>query len=218
MGFRFVTQEFFPVGDRNQYLIYIDLPAGAHVGSTVDAMERLTAWLSDPDVNPEVASNVGYVGSGGPRFFLSLSPLDADSHVGFVVVTLQDHEQVPEMVRRTRDLLLAAFPNVNGQVTLDEVEDDVLVRLTNGGIAADLRIEDDEAIDLLTVNGNVDLAIPTSTNALLSIALANGTISVTNLTVSNQSSSNTTLNGTLGTGEGAITLRTTNGNISLLGF
>ncbi|MDH3734183.1 MAG: hypothetical protein OEU54_11640, partial [Gemmatimonadota bacterium] len=44
--------------------------------------------------------------------------------------------------------------NVNGLVTLDDVEDDVTVRLTNGNILANAHISDDEAIDLLTVNGS----------------------------------------------------------------
>jgi hypothetical protein len=107
--------------------------------------------------------------------------------------------------------------NVNGLVTLEDVEDDVTVRLTNGDIVADARISGDEEIDLLTVNGNVGLTIPTTTNALLSIALANGTISVSNLTITNQTSTTNTLNGTLGTGEGLVILRTTNGNITLTG-
>jgi hypothetical protein len=107
--------------------------------------------------------------------------------------------------------------NVNGTVTLDDVEDDVTVVNVNGNIEADARINNDESIDLLTVNGAVDLTIPTTTNALLSIALANGSYSVSNLTITNQVSTETSLTGTLGTGEGTIILRTTNGNISLTG-
>jgi hypothetical protein len=107
--------------------------------------------------------------------------------------------------------------NTNGLVTLDDVEDDVTVRLTNGDIVADARISGDEEIDLQTVNGNVGLTIPVTTDALLSIALANGTINVSDLTITNETSTSTTLTGTLGTGEGTIILRTTNGNITLTG-
>lgn len=115
-AFRFVVQEFFPASDRNQYLVYLDLPAGSHVDSTIDATRNLTSWLGDADVNPEVTSTIAYVGSGGPRFFLSLAPLDPDPHLAFIVVNTQSSDQVPEMVQRTRRQLLETSPDVRGRV------------------------------------------------------------------------------------------------------
>jgi len=107
--------------------------------------------------------------------------------------------------------------NVNGNIDLRDVEGETTVRLTNGSIDAGLRIEGTEEIDLLTVNGEIDLTVPTTTDADLSIALANGTIRVTNLTVANQTITPVSLTGTLGTGVGAIILRTTNGDITIRG-
>jgi len=115
-GFRFVVQEFFPGSDRNQYLVYLDLAVGTRTEKTAAEVERLAAWLSDEDANPEVVSNIAYVGSGGPRFFLSLSPLDPNANKAFLVVTVEDNSQVPEMVARTRDHLLRDFPDVRPRV------------------------------------------------------------------------------------------------------
>ena len=113
---RFVVQEFFPASDRNQYLVYLDLPAGTRADRTAKAVQALSAWLGDETINPEVVSTIGYVGSGGPRFFLSLAPIDPDPHLAFMVVNTKTGDQVDTMVRRTRDRLLAAFPDVRGRV------------------------------------------------------------------------------------------------------
>jgi multidrug efflux pump subunit AcrB len=73
-----LVKEFFGPSDRNQFLIYVDLPAGYRIETTDEVVRRLTAWLSDKEANPEVTSTIAYVGTGGPRFFLVLSPLDPD--------------------------------------------------------------------------------------------------------------------------------------------
>ncbi|MEJ1355686.1 MAG: efflux RND transporter permease subunit [Candidatus Sedimenticola sp. (ex Thyasira tokunagai)] len=115
-GMQFVVKEFFPPSDRNQYLIYLDLPAGSDVRETSEAIQSLSDWLGDKTANPEVTDTIGYAGSGGPRFFLSLAPIDPDPHVGFLVVNTQTPNQVPEMVVRTRQHILENFPNVRGRV------------------------------------------------------------------------------------------------------
>ena len=50
------------------------------------------------------------------RFFLSLAPLDPDPHIAFMVVNTESGDQVPEMVRRTRDFILAEIPEARGRV------------------------------------------------------------------------------------------------------
>lgn len=111
----------------------------------------------------------------------------------------------------------ASVTNVNGNVTLAGIAGSTVVRLTNGNVAADVEITGAQAIDLLTVNGNMALTIPTETSATLMATLVNGTISVANLVLMNQVSTGNSLSGTLGAGEGDIALRTTNGNIAVAG-
>ena len=112
----FIPQAFFPSGDRNQYLIYLDLPAGTHIEETDRTVRRLSAWLQDKQENPEITGTIAYVGNGGPRFFLSLSPVDPDPFVGFLIVNTQTNKEVPELVRRTSQYLQDHFPNVRGRV------------------------------------------------------------------------------------------------------
>ena len=112
----YIPQAFFPSGDRNQYLIYLDLPAGTRIEKTDRAVRKLSAWLQDKDKNPEITSTIAYVGNGGPRFFLSLSPVDPDPFVGFLIVNTQTSKEVSELVTRTNQYLLDNFPDVRGRV------------------------------------------------------------------------------------------------------
>ena len=111
-----LVREMFGYSDRNQFLVYLDLPAGYNIDATDDAVRRLTTWLKDDRVNPEVTSTVAYAGTGGPRFALVLAPFDPDPHRAFIIVTAGTGDEVPEVAERVRRYLLDAMPEVNGRV------------------------------------------------------------------------------------------------------
>ena len=112
----FVPQAFFPSGDRNQYLVYLDLPAGTRIEETDRTVRELSAWLQDKAQNPEITGTIAYVANGGPRFFLSLAPVDPDPFVAFLIVNTETSEEVPELVARTNQYIADHFPNALGRV------------------------------------------------------------------------------------------------------
>jgi len=134
----FIPQAFFPSGDRNQYLIYLDLPAGTRIEETDRTVKELSTWLQDKEQNPEITGTIAYVGNGGPRFFLSLAPVDPDPFVAFLIVNTETGKEVPELVGRTSLYILDNFPNVRGRVKamwLGGTETGLLeVRLSGPGI------------------------------------------------------------------------------------
>lgn len=107
--------------------------------------------------------------------------------------------------------------NVNGNVGFQDLTAPVGVFLTNGNITGRAVITGAAGLHMLTVNGNVELTIPTSSNAVLTATLTNGSIRVANLPLSGVVSTGTRLTGTLGTGDAEIRLQTTNGNITAAG-
>jgi multidrug efflux pump subunit AcrB len=115
-GFTLIPMSFFPDSDRNQFLIYVDLPAGTDISQTDGTVREISAWLQDERENPEITGTIAYVGDGGPRFFLSLSPVDPAPCTGFIVVNTLDGDQVPGLIRRVRAHLLDHFPNVRARV------------------------------------------------------------------------------------------------------
>ncbi len=111
-----LVKSFFGTSERNQVLVYIDLPAGYRITATRDTVESFTEWLSDKEINPEVESSIAYVGTGGPRFFLSLSPVDPASNVAFMIVNTERADQAPVLTARLQDYLDANYPDVNARV------------------------------------------------------------------------------------------------------
>ena len=112
----FLVREVFGPGDRNQLLVYVDLPAGYNIRATDNVVRRLAAYLSDRQKNPEITSTIAYVATGGPRFFLALAPMEADPNRAFLIVNTENHEQVPEVVERVRQYFLADIPEAKGRV------------------------------------------------------------------------------------------------------
>jgi multidrug efflux pump subunit AcrB len=111
-----LVREFFGPSVRNQFLVYVDLPAGYRIESTDEVVQQLTTWLADKEQNPEITSTIAYVGTGGPRFFLVLSPLDPDPHVAFVIANTASPDPVPEVVERVRQYFIDHIPEANGRV------------------------------------------------------------------------------------------------------
>ena len=107
----YVKTEFFPLGDRNQFLVYLDFEAGTDIRKSQTELRKLTSWLADRDTNPEVTSQVGYVGYGGPRFFLALSPVDPDPHRAFVLVNTRTVHDVGPVIDRVNAFLDANLPS-----------------------------------------------------------------------------------------------------------
>lgn len=109
-----IRTEFFPLGERNQFLIYLDFEAGTDIREVATDLRPLTRWLADEEANPEIASHIAYVGAGGPRFFLALSPVDPDPHRAFVLVNTRDPSQVSPMIDRVNNFLRANLPGTRG--------------------------------------------------------------------------------------------------------
>lgn len=114
-GLAVIPKQMMPYSDRNQFLVYIDLPAGTYVGKTEEVTRRLTSWLSDQEANPDVESSIAYVGYGGPRFFLALSPPDAGTNVAFVVVNTSTPQDVPTVSQRVDNYILENLPEARGR-------------------------------------------------------------------------------------------------------
>ena len=115
LGTRLVREMFGP-SDRNQFLVYLDLPAGYNIHATDRAVQQLTAWLADRQANPDVTGTIAYAGTGGPRFVLVLAPFDPDPNRAFIIVNARSTEEVPEIAERVRQYIATALPQAEGRV------------------------------------------------------------------------------------------------------
>ena len=115
IGLGKIPQQMMPYSDRNQFLVYLDLPAGTNVDKTEEVTRQLSEWLSDSQANPLVKSSIAYVGYGGPRFFLSLSPPNPADNVAFLIVNTQTKEDVLPMAQKVDAYILENLPEARGR-------------------------------------------------------------------------------------------------------
>jgi multidrug efflux pump subunit AcrB len=90
--FKWLPKQMFPLSERNQFLIYMNMPDGTDIAQTETSALAISKWLADPKENPEVASHILYIGDGGPRFYLTLTPVPPDPAAAFLLVNTRDYQ------------------------------------------------------------------------------------------------------------------------------
>ena len=115
--FPLLKAEMFPLSERSEYLIYLDMPKGTAVSETQSEALRVQAWLNDPEVNPEVRDTTVFVGDGGPRFYLALDPADTDPASAFILVNTHNFEGAIAAADRARSHLFENHPAARARVT-----------------------------------------------------------------------------------------------------
>lgn len=101
--FRYVPVEMFPVSSRPEVLVYVDLPAGYNVHQTGAAVADISRWLHDPKANPHVEAVSSYIGTGGPRFSLSIVPNQPAANRAFMIVRASDSHAARELIGSIRE-------------------------------------------------------------------------------------------------------------------
>ena len=171
----------------------------------------------------------------GERRVGSESGRDAERHLGNLQVRII--EAADEIVIRTiqpdnsdgrdytvdytitlPDGLDLDVDHVNGIVELDDFYGGATVDLVNGEVVGSVVLPRDAVVDMAVINGLIDLEIPRSPSAAFSASVTNGDVRVFNLNLRDLIQSQNRIRGTLGEGEGRITLEILNGDIEVRGF
>lgn len=114
--FALLKSEMFPLSERSEYLIYLDLPKGTSIGATQAEALRVDAWLRDRSANPEVRDTSVFVGDGGPRFYLALAPAETDPASAFILVNTDDFKGAKIAADRARRHLYENHPAARARV------------------------------------------------------------------------------------------------------
>ncbi|MDA4845528.1 efflux RND transporter permease subunit [Hoeflea poritis] len=109
--FSSVKSEMFPLSERAEYMIYLNMPKGTAISATRAEALAVEEWLRDKDANPEVVNTTVFVGDGGPRFYLALNPADTDPSAAFILVNTQDFEGAVKAADRAWRYLVENHPS-----------------------------------------------------------------------------------------------------------
>lgn len=109
--------EMFPLSERSEFLVYLEMPRGTSVSATLEEAKAVDAWLQDTSINPDVVNTTLFVASGGPRFYLTLDPAESDPANAFFVVNTTSHETAAIAADRALTYLLTNRPAARYRIT-----------------------------------------------------------------------------------------------------
>jgi len=116
-GLAAAPKKFFPDSDRTQVLVYVDLPPGVTTRTTDARMRAIFEEVKDDARFPHVETFAGYVGFGGPRFVLSLTPIDPAPNKGFMVLNVDESAHMEPTMAALRQMFRRDFPDLEARVT-----------------------------------------------------------------------------------------------------
>jgi multidrug efflux pump subunit AcrB len=98
-GMGIVKKQFFPISDRPEVLIEVQMPYGTSIAQTSAATAQVEAWLAEQD---EAKIVTAYIGQGAPRFFFSMGPELPDPSFAKIVVRTDSQDQREALKHRLR--------------------------------------------------------------------------------------------------------------------
>lgn len=168
-GMAVVKKQFFPISDRPEVLVEVQMPYGTSIHQTSMAAAKLEAWLAK---QKEAKIVTAYVGQGAPRFYLAMGPELPDPSFAKIVIRTNSQEERDALKQRLRQAVAdgltpearvrvtqlvfgpySPFP-VAYRVTGPDVE-------TLRRIAADVRQVMDASPMMRTVNTDWGMRVPT---------------------------------------------------------
>lgn len=111
-----VPSEQFPESERTEVLIYMDMPKSTHIEQTVASALTVGKWINDTAANPDVDNQILYVGFGGPRFYLALTPADRSASSAFFLVNATTPEAATQFTKRAKRYLVESHPEARFKV------------------------------------------------------------------------------------------------------
>jgi len=99
LGMGIVKKQFFPISDRPEVLVEVQLPYGTAIGQTSAATAKVEAWLAK---QKEARIVTAYVGQGAPRFYLAMGPELPDPSFAKIVVRTDNQDEREALKHRLR--------------------------------------------------------------------------------------------------------------------
>jgi len=99
LGMALVKKQFFPISDRPEVLIEVQMPYGTSINQTSTAAAKVENWLAQQKEAKIVSA---YVGQGAPRFYFSMGPELPDPSFAKIVVRTDNQDEREALKYRLR--------------------------------------------------------------------------------------------------------------------
>lgn len=102
LGMALVKKQFFPISDRPEVLVEVQMPYGSAIAQTSAATEKVEAWLAQ---QKEARIVTAYVGQGAPRFFMAMGPELPDPSFAKIVIRTDNQDEREALKHRLRQAI-----------------------------------------------------------------------------------------------------------------
>ena len=102
-----VRQQFFPLAERDQFVLDVWLPEGTRIEATDATVRRIEAVLSK---EKEVHSYTSFLGTSFPRFYYNVNPVPTAPNFAQILVNTKTVKGTPKLVERLRKQLPGIVP------------------------------------------------------------------------------------------------------------
>ena len=102
-----VKQQFFPLAERDQFVMDIWMPEGSRIEATDAAVRRVEQAIQSESTIKNYSS---FIGAGAPRFYYDISPQPPAENYAQILVNTGSVSQTPKIVEKLRKQLPALVP------------------------------------------------------------------------------------------------------------
>lgn len=104
---KLVREQFFPLAERDQFVVDVWLPEGSRMDATDAAVKRLEAALRS---EPQVRTFASFLGFSAPRFYYNVNPQPPAQNYAQILVNTRDVAKTPKLVEHLRATMPALAP------------------------------------------------------------------------------------------------------------
>ena len=126
-----VPQQFFPLAERDQFIMDVWLPEGSRIEATDAAIRQIETVLQK---NPDIRSYASFIGSSSPRFYYNVNPQPPAANYAQILINTDSAKKTPELIEEFRSQLPAVAPEaqvfVEGLQQGDQMSAPVEVRIS----------------------------------------------------------------------------------------
>lgn len=102
LGMGVVKKQFFPISDRPEVMIEVQMPYGTSITQTSATTKKVEDWLAKQG---EARIVTAYVGQGAPRFYLAMGPELPDPSFAKIVVRTDNQDEREALKHRLRQAI-----------------------------------------------------------------------------------------------------------------
>jgi outer membrane protein TolC/preprotein translocase subunit SecF len=143
---KLVPQQFFPLAERNQFVMDVWLPEGTKIEATDATVRRIEAVLGG---EPLVSSYTSFLGFSAPRFYYNVNPQAPAANYAQILVNTKKVKGTPQLVEALRQRLADTAPEA--KVFVKELQQGQVMEAP-----VEVRIAGPDEVELRTLGDHVE--------------------------------------------------------------